>query len=244
MRTLLFLLLAARVEAATQYHMVIEQTGNPLVPPRREVTVLADGANWCERVDGVTQRLSNDGGKTVIVLDHQLKTWWVQKNVFLRTLEPHSPTSKVRDLVVRASDQPADDTFAGVAARRKYTIQATYTLIETYSGTVVTAKQSITVSMWTSDALTGSMLVPPIHLASGRESLDAALAPKIAAVPGFPLKTLFVATRAYEGGAPQVEMITATVDAIRTVDAPPHAFDRPRDYINQEPVVGAPGVIK
>src|SRR5689334_25261789 len=81
MRTLLLLLLAARVEAATEYRITIEQTGNPLAPPRREVTVLVDGANWSERAGGVTTRLSNDGGKTVIALDHKLGTWWVAKSV-------------------------------------------------------------------------------------------------------------------------------------------------------------------
>jgi hypothetical protein len=37
-------------------------------------------------------------------------------------------------------------------------------------------------------------------------------------------------------------MTMATVDEIRTVAAPAHAFERPRGYINQEPVVTAPGV--
>ena len=243
MRTLLLLLLAVRLEGATEYHLVIEQTGNPLVPPRSEATVLVDGANGCERVDGVTKRLTNDGGKTVIALDHQLKTWWVYKPIVPHPLHPVAPKASVRDLLVKSSDQPTDETFAGFATR-KYTIQATYTLVEDFYGSKVPAKQSITISFWTSDAINGSMPLPPIDLVSGRAEVDAALAPKIAAVPGFPLKTLFVATRAYERGMPQVEMITATIDAIRNVAAPPHAFERPREYIEQEPVMTAPGVSK
>ena len=88
------------------------------------------------------------------------------------------------------------------------------------------------------------MLVSPVPIVTGRDEVDSVLAPKIAAIPGFPLKTLFVATRAYQGGMPQVEMVTATIDAIRTVTAPPHAFERPGDYVNQEPIVTGPGVIK
>ena len=82
------------------------------------------------------------------------------------------------------------------------------------------------------------------HRGDGRGAADAALAPKIAAVPGFPLKTLLVATRNFEGGMPQVETVTATVDEIRTVKTPSGAFERPRDYVNQEPIIMAPGVIK
>jgi hypothetical protein len=174
MRTLLLLLLAARLDAATEYRLLSEHTGDPLVQPRSEVTVLVqprsevtvlvDGANWCERAGGVTQRLSNDSGKTVIALDHQLRTW----------------------LLVKSSDQPTDETFAGFSTH-EYTIQARYT------------KHSITMGFWTSDA-----------------------------VPA----------------APKVEMITATVRQIRTVTPPPHAFERPPHYINQEPVVAAPGVIQ
>ncbi len=243
MRTLLLLLLAVRVEAATEYRLTIETTGNPLAQPRREVTVLVDGTNWCERVDGVTQRLSNDGGKTVIALDHKLKTWWVPKSSVARTLHPVAPAAKVRDLQIKTSDEPGDATFAG-SPTRKYDIRVTYTLVEDFDGTKVPAKQSITISLWTSDAIAGSMLVPAIPFGSGRDEVDAALAPKIAAVPGFPLKTLFLATRAYEGGRPQVEMVTATIDAIRTFTAPPHAFERPNDYVKQEPIVTRPGMIK
>ena len=243
MRTLLLLLLAARVQAATEYRLTIEITGDPLAQPRREVTVLVDGANWRERVDGVTRRLSNDGGKTVIGLDQELRTWWVEKGGAVRILHPVAPSARVRDLQITASDEPSDATFAGLATR-KYNVRATYTMVEDFYGTKVPAKQSITISLWTNYTIAGSMLVPPIRLASGRDEVDAALAPKIAAIPGFPLKTLFVATRAYQNGMPQVEMMTATVDAIRTVTAPPHAFERPSDYVNQEPIVTGPGVIK
>ena len=244
MRLCILLFAAATVQAATEYRLTIETVGQPLAQPRREVTVLVDGSNWCERENGVTTALSNDGGQTRIRLDHKLKTWWIEKQRGVpRALHPMTRGAKVRDLSVKTSDEPSDQTFAGFATR-KHVIQATYTLVEDYSGTKVPAKQSITISLWTNDTIAGSMLVPPIHLASGRDEVDAVLAPKIGAVPGFPLKTLFVATRAFEGGMPQVEMMTATVDEIRTVAAPPHAFERPSDYVNQEPVITAPGVIQ
>ena len=243
-KVLLLLLLAAPLEAATEYALTIETTGR-LGQGTRRATVLVDGANWCRRANGVTELLSNDGGKTIIQLDHQLKTWWVvdPKLGAVRALQamPITTNVKVRKLKVKASDEPSDETFAGLPVR-KYTVIATYELAGEIGGTPLTSKHGINISLWTNDTLRGSMVVPPVDLATGVEAVDAQLASNVGRIPGFPLKTQLVATRAYAGGMPQVVITTVTVDDIRTVNPPPGAFERPRDYVNQAPVITAPGV--
>jgi hypothetical protein len=165
LRATLLLLLAVRLEAASEYRVTIEVTGAPAIRnhPPQVYTVLVDGPHRRVLYEGRDGFLTNDGGKTNIYLDSKLKTWW-------------------------STDRPA------------------------------------------------------IELTSGVPKVDAQLAPKIAAIPGFPLKTVFIATRAYAGGKPQVSTLTATVSDIRSVTPPPGSFEQPRDYKNQAPIVAAPGM--
>src|SRR5207244_242245 len=100
---------------------------------------------------------------------------------------------------VKASDEPSDETFAGLPVH-KYNVIATYQLAGEIGGTPLTSTHSITIALWTNDTLYGSMIVPPVDLGTGIEALDAQIVSNIGRVPGFPLKTQLVATRAYAGG--------------------------------------------
>ena len=66
-------------------------------------------------------------------------------------------------------------------------------------------------------------------------------APALANIKGFPLKVVHSATHRFPGGRPQTSTSAVTVSDIETVAAPPHAFERPADYVHQEPIIGAPG---
>jgi len=248
LRAMLLLFLAVRVQAATEYRLTIDSTGDPL--PRALGpsihTVLVDGANRRVTDEAGVAVLSNDGGKTLIRLDHKLKTWWVSE---VRALNPRrhitAPLpivvkSDVRNVRVISSDEPTDEVFAGLPTH-KYIVRATYTLAADISGSPLSADYGLTIFIWTSETLDPATAVPAVDLTTGVAEVDAQLAPKIAAVPGFPLKTMLLATRAYAGGRPQAMSLTATVSGIRSVTPPPGAFERPRDYKNQAPVIVGPG---
>jgi len=248
LRATLLLFLALRVEAATEYRLTVEITGNPLARANgvSAHTVLVDGAH--RRVfseDGGS--LSNDSGKTRIQLDSKLKTWWTSdQTAMFGRLHPTAPLPvmakpKVRNVRVVSSDEPSDEIFASLSTH-KYVVRATYTLVADVSGSPLSADYGLTIFIWTNETLDPATAVPPVDLTSGVPEVEAQLAPKIAGVPGFPLKTVLVATRAYAGGKPQASTLTATVSDIRSVTPPPGAFERPRHYVNQAPVVVGPGV--
>ncbi|MEK6375208.1 MAG: hypothetical protein AABO58_21245 [Acidobacteriota bacterium] len=248
LRATLLLLLAVRLEAATEYRVAFELTGNPLYRANGPsvYTVLVDGAHQRVLDEGRGGFLSNDGGKTKIHLDPKLKTWWTSEEsaIFGRLLPtlllPMMTKATARDVRVVSSDEPSDEMFADLPTH-KYVVRATYTLATKIDGSPLSADFGLTIFLWTNETLDPATAVPAVDLTTGVPPVDGQLAPKIAAVRGFPLKTVLIATRAYAGGKPQVSTLTATVSDIRSVTPPPGAFDRPRDYVNQAPIVGAPG---
>ena len=250
LRVTLLLLLAARLEAATEYRLTIDITGN--LPSRAlgpsVYTVLVDGANrrvLNENGDGF---LSNDGGRTKIHLDSKLRTWWTTRgsSIVFRlhptTRLPVLVMGEVRDVRVVSSDEPSDEVFADLPTH-KYVVRATYTLAADIDGSPLSAEYGLTIFIWTSQTLDRATAVPPADLTSGVAEVDAKLTPRIVAIPGFPLKTVLIGTRAYAGGKPQASILTATVSDIRNVTPPQGAFDRPPDYKNQAPVIRARGAI-
>lgn len=53
-------------------------------------------------------------------------------------------------------------------------------------------------------------------------------------------KTVISATRVFAGGLPQTEVLTMTVDGFAMVTADAALFQRPAEYVNQKPLIGAP----
>lgn len=249
LRATLLLLLAVPLQAATEYHLTIEITGTPAARnrPPNVFTVLVDGANRRVLNEGRDGFLTNDGGKTNIYLDSKLKTWWASdKSAIVFRLHPIAPLpvaqkSEARKVRVVSSDEPSDEVFANLATH-KYVVRATYTLAGDIGGTPLSADYGLTILIWTTETLDRSTAVPAAELTTGVAEVDAQLGPKIAAIPGFPLKTVVIGTRAYAGGFPQALTLTATVSDIRSVTPLPGTFERPRDYVNQEPIVLGPGM--
>src|SRR5205823_1312374 len=103
---------------------------------------------------------------------------------------------KVRDLKVTTSDEPSDESVAGLATH-KYVVRATYRVAGEIQGTPLTVDYGLTAFVWTSDTIDAAAAMPAVDLTTGTADVDAQLAPKFAAIPGFPLKTVLVATSAY-----------------------------------------------
>jgi hypothetical protein len=100
----------------------------------------------------------------------------------------------------------------------------------------------MTTLVWTTDKLDRPLAFPIPTITTGVESLDAELRPKLVMILGFPLRRVTTMSRAYEGGAPAVEITRVEIDDIRTVPSPlASAFAKPAGYVHQAPVIGVPG---
>jgi len=241
-------LFALPLTAATRYSIGVETTGDPL-RPRVGATVLAENAQ--QRVEIVENPidchvlLSDDSGATFTALNTVLKTWWRPASILLlgrlRIYDPlpGSRRKSVRDVNVTTSNEPSE-AIVGLATH-KYVVKMSFGTHEDPSGTPVEARVGATILVWTTGAVDAALALRAVDLTTGIPEVDALLNPALAKIPGFPLRTVLTATRAFAGGRPQTITVTATVSDIRTAAAPPHAFERPADYVNQGPIIGGPG---
>ena len=249
----LLLCAATTLQAATTYRMTITTGGRYKRPPAVQ-RIIVDGEKRRLAVEHPEEPfaydvlLSTDGGRTVTALNTILRTWFdADKSPFSATQQPIGTglppwvTSEIKDAKMTVAEEPADETIAGFPVR-KFVIRAGYTTREDFSGTKVNRLHTMTTLLWTTDKLDRSLAFHIPEFATGVESLDADLRQKSAVISGFPLRRVTTVSRAYEGGAPVVELTTVEVDDIRTAPAPlASAFAKPAGYVNQEPVIGGFG---
>lgn len=238
MRRLLFALIAVvalPLSAATRYTLSLDIAGR--YPSQFAATVLAEGKG--RRVDvaaGTTlpvafnALVSDDGGATYAALDLDNNTWfpWGSQVILRRTkifTKIAVGKSSLRNVSVTPSEEPAEpiDGFP----TRKTVVKVSYVIHSGVRGAPVDETMGMTIQLWTTDALDASLAVRPLDLTTGEPAVDALLVPALAKVTGFPLKTSLSATRAFSYARPDTLLMTATVSDVGTVDAPPHAFDRP-----------------
>jgi len=236
--------------AATEIHFVNVNTGTPGGRPEVHGKLLVDGAHRRTDFDDGASELSEVGSTSLVTLDHRTKSWWrapdrVGTPRTLSNEDIHTKSSKVRDLRVTASDEPADEVFAGMPSH-KYVVRATYKLDNDVYGSPAMSDHGYTLFVWTTDKVDSALAyIPATRWPTGIAAVDAQLAPKLAAVPGFPLKTVLIASRAFAGGMPQTLMNTTTITEIRTVDAPADAFAVPAGYKQTDPpVIVGPAPLK
>jgi len=234
--------------AATRYAVTTVDGARPKSP--QVATVLIDGAY--RRIDIPRETapfiydvlLSDDSGATFTALNTPLKTWFrmappaLGGSPFVNPRFAHARRKSVRDIKVTPSDEPSEP-IDGYAAH-KYVVRASYKMREDL-GAPVEEQSAATILIWATDAIDPSLAVRLVDFATGVPDVDALLAPALAKISGFALKSTVSVTRMFVGGPPRVTTVTATISDVRTVPAPPHAFERPSDYVNQPPVIGAPG---
>jgi hypothetical protein len=238
------LLWTAAVDAATTYRVTITTKDMFHRPPEVQ-RIIADSEN--RRLTFEQQYepfafdvlLSTDGGKSVTALNTPMRTW------FDGAPHPPNPTKRlpgvagveIKDAKVTVEEEPTDDTMAGFPTR-KFVIRASYKSVENYAGTKMTRIHAITTLLWSTGKLDRSLAFPTPTFATGIASLDAELLQKQELISAFPLRRVTSVSRAYEGGAPSVEITTLEVDDIRTVSSPPSsAFAKPDGYVHQDPII-------
>jgi hypothetical protein len=243
----ILLIASTALQAATTYRVTITRKDGFKRPPLVG-HVIADGENrrltYENQEEPFTEDvlLSTDGGKTVTALNTKLRTWFaVSHREPTETGLPPWMSVQIKDTKVTVTEEPWTETISGYPLR-KFVIRAGYTTREDYSGTKVNRIHTMTELLWTTDKIDRSLAFPIPEITIGVRSLDAELRQKTGSISGFPLRDVRTISRAYEGGAPSVEMTTIEVDDIRSVPSPPASqFLRPAGYVNQEPMIGVPG---
>jgi hypothetical protein len=237
-------LLLLTLANATSYRITISPAkGTPVV-----AHVVAAGANKRVAVDRPAGEpyafdvLLLDGNATT-ALNTSLKTWYEGEPQLMPRPRLYKPLlglkPEVRDVKVTLDEEPNDELLAGHKVR-KFVARSSYVLRGRINGDRVDASYGTTIVIWTTSEIDETLSMPSMPLTTGIGEVDAQLAPKLAAVHGFPLKTVISATRVFAGGLPQTEVLTMTVDGFATVTADAALFQRPAEYVNQKPLIGAP----
>lgn len=184
-------------------------------------------------------------GSAVTALNTQLKTWYEGEPRILpppRIYKPMYPFSKTerRDITTSVEEEQTEETIAGHALR-KFVVRIHFVTRETVNGDRIESTNGTTILVWTTVDYDEPLAAPSIPFTTGVSDVDAQLAPKLAAIHGFPLKTALSATRIFAGGTPQTAVLTAIVDEVQPATADAALFHRPADYVNQKPIVSGPG---
>ena len=243
-------LIALPAAAATRYTITAEMTGFHLVEPHFRATVLADAPH--RRIDIVRETtpfaydvaLFDNRGPGFIALNAPLKTWYRENRpavlaARLFNASPYTKDAKLRDVKATIAEEPSEPI--GGLATRKYVVKTSFVTTSGRDAARLDMQHSATAILWTTDAVDAALAVPLIGFTTSFAEVDAQLAPLAAKITGFPLRVTLATTETFQGGRPQTFTMDATVSDIRTVDAPPHAFDVPADYVNQPPILGVPG---
>ena len=210
-------LVALPLAAATRYTVAAENTG---FFTRRQfsATVLAEGSQ--RRVEVVHPEtpftydvlLSDDGGATFTALNTELKTWF--------RVEPASLLGRPRIFGGRPNQPRSVRDVSVTTAEEPSEAIGGFAVRKYVVKTTFMEREGQGAARI--DALFGTTAI-----VWTTDAIDAAMA-----VRAVDLTTSLP--------SPQTFTIAATVSDIRTADAPPHRFERPKDYVNQPPVVGAP----
>ncbi len=238
-------LLLLALANATSYRITITPAkGTPVV-----AHVVAAGANKRVTVDRPADEpyafdvLLLDG-HTTTALNTSLKTWYAEEPQLMGKLGLYRPLlgmkAEVRDVKTSLDEEPDDELLSGHKVR-KFVARINYGLRGMINGERVDASHGTTIMIWTTSEIDETLSVTAVPLTTGISEVDALLVPKLAAVRGFPLKTVISATRVFAGGAPQTEVLTVTAGDFSSTSVDAALFQRPADYVNQRPLIGAPG---
>jgi hypothetical protein len=237
-------LLLLTLAKATSYRITITPAkGAPVV-----AHVVATGANKRVAVDRAQDEpfdfnvLLLDGSATT-ALNTSLKTWYEGEPQLMPRPRLYKPLlglkPEVRDVKVTLDEEPDEELLAGHKVR-KFVLRIAFVLRGSINGDRVDASYGTTTLIWTTSEIDEALSMPAIPLTTGISEVDAHLAPKLSAIDGFPLKTVISATRAFAGGAPQTEVLTMLADDFSSTVADAALFQRPAEYVNQKPLIGAP----
>ncbi|HVT44941.1 MAG TPA: DUF4412 domain-containing protein [Thermoanaerobaculia bacterium] len=181
--------------------------------------------------------LSDDGGKTMRILDPKNKTYYefsleemvaslggiVKGMGGLFKMDISNPDVKV-------ADGGDGGTIEGYPTK-KYLVDSSYDMNMTVMGMKRAMKISTRSESWTTDKLAGELMTFVQHrgLRTGIEDLDKLIAAQGAATKGFLLKQVSTTTTT-QGGKAATSVTTTTVSNIETAPIPASRFEMPAGY--------------
>lgn len=241
-------LVAIAGEAATSYRLERNREGWPAAS-LSSVKVTVDGSNVRVDFERIADEpvildiaLSRDGGKTFTAVNNELKTWYrMDTSPFVLYPSPLSGmTGKaaVRHVKWSAAESERDRT----ADAPTYQRELSYVLEERFDEIRVEIKCTAEVRIWTTTKLNANLWPSRVAFATGIVELDAQIATRVDFREQFPERIVVIASKQYEGGSPTTETITMNVVEVESVEnVASDFFERPRGYVEQAPVIAAPG---
>ena len=237
--------------AAVEYRITIDSVGD-LITPHRVLEVTVDGPR--RRAEIQTPE-KNPVAFNVFLADldrrpdftgvnTDLKTWWYPATP-VASVPSHGAgpmvDAVIKNLTVTSAEEADGEEIQGFATR-KFVIRAAFGVAGGLSPERPFIRYQMTMMVWTTDKLDAATAISAVSPSFRMPEVDAEITAKLKTVKGFPLRTVVAASRAYEGGMPQNEVVTATVSEFRQVRATPHLFDVPDGYTKQQTTYGVPGV--
>ena len=243
----IIIVVAMKGQAATSYRLDIHRDGWPQASST-SVKVTVDGSNVradFERPPNsvVTHdtALSRDGGKTFLAVNSELRTWFrMDASPFvlhLRALPVMTGKPVVRNVEWSTSrsqvETPGGPTYAG---------QLSYVVEERFEDVRVRIKRTAVVRIWSTPALDARLWPARVPLMTGIPEIDTRIASSVELLGEFPERIVLVATTKYEGGSPSTETFSVTIAEMQSLeDVAPGFFELPRGYVEQKPIIAAPG---
>ena len=185
--------------------------------------------------------ISRQGGKTLIVLDHRMKTYFMRdaRGMAGPVSTWHAPgqqdTSSVSARVTK--DDAARSEIAGRAAS-KYDLKASYNIAMKIEGEKLRAHVDANGEVWVIDAKNEAMPFGlTFALKSGIADVDAQFEKRLG-TKGLPIRGNLSVTRKIGDGDAITESISFAVDKIEETKQPDSLFTAPPGYTWREPTFG------
>lgn len=188
--------------------------------------------------------LSGDAGKPEIGLNLTNKTYYdldhgpqMSANYLLL---PIREKQKVKNVAIEVADEDGG-TLEGHATR-KWTVAISYDVRIDFFGERITGTVRATHSFWLAEGL--ELTAPPFLRATIQTTfpeVDEPLAEHLARLKGFPLKQHVAVSAEVDGEAPNTSTTTKLIEEVESRDVPTSAFEVPKGFVYQEPLIGVPG---
>lgn len=233
LRVLMALALAGTAHAGVVYRYTTKFTGHPLFE-KASGRVWVSGDQYRAELDPDP---SNPRAADVVIagegktryLNLGNSTWYFEKpqvNPYVSVVGKPKVTQQIE----------GTETIDGRTAT-KHVLRGEWVVMQDLGGTKLRQNLGLTILLWTTAELP-AVPMERSFLGAGYEPPPDALTKAFAAIQGMPLRLVIAATRMYEGGRPTTITTTTTFHDIQTVDVPASMFEIPKDFREQEPVVG------
>jgi hypothetical protein len=185
--------------------------------------------------------ISRQGGKTLIILDHRMKTYFMRDArqmmgpISTWRAPGQQDTSSVSTHV--SKDETAKGDVGGHPAS-KYDLKASYTIAMKVEGEKMKARVKSDADVWVMDDRSDSMPFGlSFALKSGIPEIDAELEKRLGK-KGLPLRGKLTVTRTIGDGDAITESMTFDADRIEEAKHPESLFTAPPNYSWKEPTFG------